>query len=89
MAKGKKGKIDPEKFGAALKAWSKKKKIPLTKIAERMHQHPNNLYAYTKTHYGRPNILPTMGRLVEIADILEISLDQLARGPFGEGLRDE
>lgn len=84
-----KNRIDPEKFGAALKAWSKKKKIPITQIAARMHQRPNNLYAYTKTRYGKPNIQPTLGRFAEIAEILDISLDQLAKGPCGEGLRDD
>jgi len=85
----KKGKIDPSKFGLALKAWSKQKKIPLVKIAERLHQHPNNLYAYTKASYGRQNTMPNLGNAIEIAEVLGITLDQLLRGPFGEGLRDE
>lgn len=84
-----KNRIDPDKFGAALKAWSKKRKIPLKQIAERMHQHQNNIYAYTKERPGQTKIHPTLGRFIEIAEILEVSLDQLAKGPCGEGLRDE
>lgn len=85
----KRPKIDPERFGPALKAWSIKKCIPLCQIAHRLNQHPNNIYSYTKNRpQGLPPVHPTLGRLVEIAEVLGITLDELARGPHGEGLRD-
>lgn len=84
-----KKKIDPEKFHLALLAWSKKKGIPLRRIAEKMGVHPNSIYYYTKTRPDRTNVLPGLGKAAEIADVLHITLDELAKGPDGEGLRDE
>lgn len=86
----KSGKIDPGKFGIALKAWCRKRKIQLLEIALILEQNPNNIYNYTRgNRSGAKAAQPTLGQMVKIADVLGVSLDQLARGPFGEGLLDE
>lgn len=82
-------KYDPEKFHLALKAWCKQKKKPLRVLAQEMGLHPNSVYVYTKQCHGMPRVLPGLDRAAEIANVLEINLDELASGPFGEGLRDE
>lgn len=82
-------KFDPEKFHLALKAWCKEKKKPLRVVAKEMGLHPNSVYMYTKPRPDGPRVIPRLDRAAEIADVLEITLDELARGPFGEGLRDE
>ena len=65
------------------------KGIPLRQIAHRLNHHPNNIYTYTKARpQGLAPVQPTLGRLLEIADILGITVDELARGPHGEGLQD-
>lgn len=82
-------KINPEEFGQALNAWSIVKEMPLAEIARAINVNPNSLYMYTKHKKNAPRVLPTLGRLVEIADALGITLDELARGPFGEGLQHD
>lgn len=82
-------KFDPDKFHLALLAWCKLKKMPLKVLAEKMRLHQNSIYMYTKPRPNAPRVIPRLDRAAEIADVLEITLDELARGPFGEGLRDE
>lgn len=82
-------KIDPEKFGLALTAWSIEKSMPLRQIAFALEVSPNSLYCYTKTRQDAPNVLPRIDRAAEIADALGITLDELARGPHGEGLQHD
>lgn len=84
-----KSKIDPEKFHLALRAWSKKKGIPIVEISRRMGVHANSVYCYARKRKGHPNVVPTLGKAAEIAAVLRITLDELAQGPDGEGLRDE
>lgn len=81
-----KSRINPEKFGLALTAWSREKEIPLREIASQMGVHPNSIYVYTKSRKHVPNVLPRIDRAAEIADVLGITVDELARGPHGEGL---
>lgn len=84
-----KEKIDPEKFGDALKAWCKTKRVSIARLARQTCQNPANLYAYTKHSKGHTRTVPTLVRALELADALEITLEELARGPFGEGLVDD
>lgn len=78
-------KIDPEKFGRALVAWCRKKNMTQYQLAKKIGVPGENLYIYTR----RRMILPSLARAVDIADALGITIDQLAQGPNGEGLRDE
>lgn len=81
-------KIDPDKFGLALMAWSEQKEIPLRKIAFALGLSPNSIYTYTQTRRNRPNVTPNLYRAKEIADVLGITLEQLPQGPHGEGLSE-
>lgn len=80
-------KIDPYKFPLALLAWCKEKNTTQYQIAKKIGIPCENLYVYTRRKEV-PNI-PSLARAAEIADALGITIDQLAQGPNGEGLRDE
>ncbi len=82
-------KFDPEKFHLALISWCELRKKSIAELAREMGLHPNSLYMYTKPRPDGPRVIPRLDRAAEIADALEITLDKLARGPFGEGLRDD
>ena len=84
-----KNRIDPEKFGAALKAWCDVKKITLVDVADGIGVHRNAVYSYTKSRKDAPPVIPNLLRAAEIAEFLGLTIDKLARGPFGEGLRNE
>lgn len=81
--------IDPAKFRFALRAWCKEKKITQYAIAEKIGIPTPSMYAYTKRYRVKAYITPRLDRAVKIAEALGITIDELARGPHGEGLRDE
>lgn len=82
-------KFDPEKFHLALRAWCRLKRISIAFVAKEMGLHPSSVYMYTNPRPKAARVIPRLDRAAEIADVLGITLDELACGPSGEGLRDD
>lgn len=82
--------FDPDKFYDALKAWCELRGISMRGLALKLGMHPNSIHCYGKRSRktGKKKIEPGLYKAAKMADALGITLDQLAAGPYGEGLRD-